>query len=249
MHASMQFLPVLPGPCAFFRASSISSNLLEKMASIVNSNSLKDGLIRGNLKIAEDRIPSFLVLVLPGPSGQQMETHWVKVRVFIPTFFSNLTPPPTPTHTSSPTPPLLSHPQSATFFFESEDTLKELVLQRRRWLNGTLSGYLWLVRNRLLVRGLLRCNMMAWKVFTLCSVQLLLFGLIYLMPALLLIGGHLSILGLFALLGMWGVATPSWSHTLALALLWTVYVGSFALLTLTARLYQEPQYIAWVSRD
>ena len=30
---------------------------------------------------------------------------------------------------------------TAEFYFECEETLRELVLQRRRWLNGTLAGY------------------------------------------------------------------------------------------------------------
>lgn len=33
----------------------------------------------------------------------------------------------------------------AQFFFESEDSLSEFVPQRRRWLNGTTAGYIWLV--------------------------------------------------------------------------------------------------------
>eukprot|EP01046_Picozoa_sp_COSAG06_P100125 COSAG06_NODE_46242_length_348_cov_1.000000_1_plen_111_part_01 len=35
----------------------------------------------------------------------------------------------------------------ARSYFESETTLKQLVLQRRRWLNGTMAGYVYLAAN------------------------------------------------------------------------------------------------------
>ena len=40
---------------------------------------------------------------------------------------------------------------STTFYFEAETTVKELVLQRRRWLNGTTAGYIWLLQQPELV--------------------------------------------------------------------------------------------------
>ena len=37
--------------------------------------------------------------------------------------------------------------RDAVFYFEAELTLKDLVLQRRRWLNGTNAGYLYILMN------------------------------------------------------------------------------------------------------
>merc|ERR1712127_231630 len=34
--------------------------------------------------------------------------------------------------------------RDAVFYFESEKTLEKLVLQRRRWLNGTMAGYVFI---------------------------------------------------------------------------------------------------------
>jgi cellulose synthase/poly-beta-1,6-N-acetylglucosamine synthase-like glycosyltransferase len=35
----------------------------------------------------------------------------------------------------------------AIFYFEAELKLKQLVLQRRRWINGSLAGYIYLITN------------------------------------------------------------------------------------------------------
>ena len=56
---------------------------------------------------------------------------------------------------------------STVFYFESEGTLREFVLQRRRWLNGTTAGYLYLLRQRELWFGLLRLRRVPWAVFAL----------------------------------------------------------------------------------
>lgn len=147
VHAALGFLPVIPGPCGLFRADAITASMLEDVRLICTNPSTRDGIIQGNLKIAEDRILSYLLLLMPGacaparvrgragragchrrvtapragPNGEQFETHWVP---------------------------------STVFFFESEDALKELVPQRRRWLNGTVAGYLWLLTNSKLWRGM-----------------------------------------------------------------------------------------------
>lgn len=106
-HALAGFLPVVPGPCGLFRASNVTPGILARVRAICGSQPSEDGLVVANLKIAEDRILSYLLVLVEGPGGRTAETHWVP---------------------------------STTFFFESEGTLKEFVLQRRRWLNGTTAG-------------------------------------------------------------------------------------------------------------
>ena len=85
---------------------------------------------------------------------------------------------------------------STIFFFESESTLKELVLQRRRWLNGTLAGYLWLMRQPQLWSGVCRLRGTAWAVLLLSSMQLFVFLVVYLWPGMLILTGYLALSGL-----------------------------------------------------
>ena len=71
------------------------------------------------------------------------------------------------------------------FYFEAETTLKEFVLQRRRWLNGTTAGYLWLLRQGSLYEGMGIGRPLSWLVFVLCIVQLLVFTVVLCLPGLL----------------------------------------------------------------
>lgn len=66
-------------------------------------------------------------------------------------------------------------------------------------------------------------------------VQLVIFGLIYLMPAALATSGHLSITSLFAMLDSAGRPLGGTTETALLALFWALYAGSFLLLTSQAR--------------
>jgi len=155
MHALAGFLPVVPGPCGFFRAAALTDSIIEQVRTICTTPARDDGLVQGNLKIAEDRILSYLLLLaddaqgkgsasvgrerlLAGGGGTQWQTGWVP---------------------------------STKFFFEAETTLKELVLQRRRWLNGTQAGYIWLLSNRALWHAVCSMRFMAIKVLALSLLQ------------------------------------------------------------------------------
>lgn len=113
-------LPVLPGPCAMFRYSGLlarsNTRDLEKgqnVSALQHYNELVDISIEDtnicieNVKLAEDRIPSYSV-VTHGDEGAY--TTWV---------------------------------DGAVFKFQAETTLEKLILQRRRWINGALSCYVW----------------------------------------------------------------------------------------------------------
>lgn len=185
MHALVGFLPVVPGPCAFFRASAITHERICILRDIVTSEPHLDGLIQGNLKIAEDRILSFILLMtLPKSiaSTTQQES-------------SSLSPAQSRLHDASSawqTDWVLS----TSFYFESEETLSELVQQRRRWLNGTQAGNIWLLCNSMLWRGLSQGDIMAWKVLILSSFQMLVFFITALLPGFLIVVGTISISGL-----------------------------------------------------
>ena len=98
------FLPVLPGPCAFFRRAEIEGAPLHEYFDMGYKPPQELGLLQSNLKISEDRIPSWSAVWI-GRHAQY--SAWVV---------------------------------DALFFCEAELTVKDLLLQRRRWLNGEFSG-------------------------------------------------------------------------------------------------------------
>jgi cellulose synthase/poly-beta-1,6-N-acetylglucosamine synthase-like glycosyltransferase len=111
-------LPVLPGPCSFFRYNGLlsrkydSRKMIEESAlshynSLVATNVQETNICIENVKLAEDRIPSYSIIT-HGEKGAY--TTWV---------------------------------DGATFRFQAELSLEKLILQRRRWINGALSCYAW----------------------------------------------------------------------------------------------------------
>lgn len=113
------FLPVLPGPCGMYRYKDLANGRYKKYFETVNMPSEDCGLWLANLKIAEDRIPSlFAVFTDPNDLEKREESAFETHWV-----------------------------RDAVFYFEAEMTLKSLVLQRRRWLNGTNAGYIYIAQN------------------------------------------------------------------------------------------------------
>ena len=161
----------MPGPCGFFRCAALTDEIIGRVRTICSSAPERDSLVQANLKIAEDRILSYLVLLTDREDS--WETHWVP---------------------------------TTTFFFESEDTLRELVLQRRRWLNGTTAGYLWLVSQPELWRGVRSLRWMSLKVLVLVALQLVIFAITFVMPGLLVVTGSLSLSGLLLALEVVGLS-------------------------------------------
>lgn len=121
------------------------------------------------------------------------------------------------------------------FFFESEPSLGELVPQRRRWLNGTIAGYLWLLRSAELWSGIASFQLMAWKIMVLSLLQLLIFAIVFIMPPSIALTGHLALYGLAALLGAWGFPISLAATRVVVGIYWFVWGGSFLLLTLLGR--------------
>lgn len=216
VHSAMGFLPVIPGPCGLFRADAITDGMLREVREICTNPITKDGIVQGNLKIAEDRILSYLLLLVPGERGKQWETHWVP---------------------------------STVFYFESEETLREFVLQRRRWLNGTTAGYIWLLQHPLLWKGMLRGRFMPFAIFALSLMQLLVFFVVFLMPAFLSLTGHLALYGLSTILILADLPCP-WQLMEALDILyWVAYLGTFYWHIYEARWGSENfNHYSWTAR-
>ena len=102
MHAFAGFLPVVPGPCGLFRYKAISPAILAKVRAICGSAAEDDGLVISNLKIAEDRILSYLLVLCEDPeTRQRWQTHWVPSTTCV---LSRAPPPPRCTLS-----PLFSH--------------------------------------------------------------------------------------------------------------------------------------------
>ena len=104
------FLPVVPGPCGLYRANILLKDEVRYWYfDIVNQEPSQTGLVLGNLRIAEDRILSYSV-ILRGDGNNKM--------VFVP---------------------------QSVFYFEAELDLQQFMLQRRRWINGSVAGYIYLL--------------------------------------------------------------------------------------------------------
>ena len=102
-------LPVIPGPCGLYRSTSVLNNdVRNEYFGALNANADKVGIVLGNLKIAEDRLLTYLSIFKNNGSNM----------VFVP---------------------------MAIFYFEAEVELKRFLLQRRRWINGSMAGYVYLL--------------------------------------------------------------------------------------------------------
>ena len=147
-------LPVLPGPCALLRYEEVKDTVLPYYFKVAEAHIQDTGMVLGNLKIAEDRIVSYgLVLQHDQPS----KTHWVP---------------------------------GAVFYFQAETDMEVFIAQRRRWLNGTLSGYLYLAIHKMSILCYANNVSPARRVLIwfLIMLQLLSFLITFMTPAITLIG-------------------------------------------------------------
>lgn len=181
-HALAEFLAVLPGPCGLYRLDYISRECLANYFQIVSSPT-NVSFVEGNLKIAEDRILSYGAVLWASRPGSGKDGT---IRIFD-----------CVTH----------YVPDATFYFEAETDLGELVRQRRRWLNGTTAGYIWLFS--VLWRRSCTCNRRGGSeadrddhsfkfqlttIFNLIS-QMAVFGVIFILPGYFFASFLLSLRG------------------------------------------------------
>lgn len=73
------------------------------------------------------------------------------------------------------------------------------------------------------------------QVFFLCLLQLLIFTIVYIMPAFLPVTGHLALYGLQSLLVAWNTPMPDQLFSAVLIVFWVGYFGSLGALTITSR--------------
>eukprot|EP00124_Ichthyophonus_hoferi_P003779 Ihof_evm4s352 gene=Ihof_evmTU4s352 len=71
------FIPVLPGPCGLYRMQDIAGNCLDYYFKVVNTPPEKQGIITGNMLLAEDIILSYAAALKTGKY-----TTWVPQAVF-----------------------------------------------------------------------------------------------------------------------------------------------------------------------
>ncbi len=174
-------LPVIPGPCGIYRRKYILQDAVRNAYfEVVNKNPDETGLIVGNLKIAEDRLLTFLSVT---------KTTELTYMAFCPL---------------------------AVFYFEAETELSNLIFQRRRWINGSIAGYIYLlflnfndfkqwdapVIRKLYVWILLMCQFLIYCMMSIqpgISIKILYYGVNYFLNYYG-INWNLQLLGLFVLL-------------------------------------------------
>jgi cellulose synthase/poly-beta-1,6-N-acetylglucosamine synthase-like glycosyltransferase len=121
-------MPVLPGPCGLHRCKefgALEEGVMHQHFSLVNKQ--VDSVIFGNVQLAEDRIPSWLLVFRDGGGSKTADKDHKPRTGFV---------------------------HDAIFYFEAEKPLGQLVKQRRRWINGTFAAYLlWVVHEGWIWRG------------------------------------------------------------------------------------------------
>jgi hypothetical protein len=134
-HAINGMLSVLPGPCAMFRLVAMRPVALARYFAVVEAPPAEDdSIFTANLRIAEDRILSnYAVLYGERPPDDPLQ-------LFVRRRDGKIMRRPGTRDCET------HYLNDVAFFFESEGDLGDLVKQRRRWLNGTVCGYVWLVR-------------------------------------------------------------------------------------------------------
>lgn len=141
---SVGFLPVIPGPCGLYRSSELGTlkqGVARQYFSLINQDATD--LVFGNVQLAEDRIPSCLLVFRQDDNiaslSNEEEDAWTDENR-------------NKTHLQKKYTRTGFVPD-ATFYYEAEKPLGQLVKQRRRWINGSYAAYLWVVRQGWLWKG------------------------------------------------------------------------------------------------
>lgn len=182
-------LPVLPGPCGLYRRDVIVSGAGEFYHSFLSMNPEKIGLIEANVMIAEDRVLSISPFFAQTDLGENMKDMITTVA------------------------------PDATFYYESENSIMPLIKQRRRWINGTIASYLWLLyKHPLLVAK--SFNISLWRrvlLYWLFFVQTYTFLFVFICPSIFL--------GLFRV----AVRSLSWKASLYSEWWFIIFLGLYVL--------------------
>jgi hypothetical protein len=82
---------------------------------------------------------------------------------------------------------------NALFYFEAETEAEPLLAQRRRWINGTVAGYIWLLQHW----RIMDVNIVNIIRLMLILLQVLIYGIVAISPSLWAIGMHFSLSTVF----------------------------------------------------
>jgi len=136
------------------------------------------GMVEGNLLLAEDRILSFAAVLKADwePSSMNCCALEAPNTEFVP---------------------------GAVFYFEAETNPETLLQQRRRWINGTVAGYYWLLFNKgeLISSSPLRCCWQTSIIRALIGCQLIMYVIVGMAPAIFGLAFRFSLTYTFESLG------------------------------------------------
>lgn len=173
-------LPSGPLPC---RPQSESA--LHHFSQLIATPPDETNLVIENVKLAEDRIPSYAIVT---HGGKGSYTTWV---------------------------------DGAIFYFQAETSLEPFVKQRRRWINGALFSYVWLVFMKMhLLLGSSHNAMRRYLIWFMFLVQLFTYGLAIISPSIFASGFYLGLVSLFGS----GSAEPA---IIASTVIFTLYTWTF----------------------
>ena len=115
-------MTVLPGPCGLFRYKHLGTmdeeeSPLKKYFELTTRNLGSNGIVLGNVQLAEDRFPSNLLTFM---SRERCVKKGIRN-------------------------PRTGFVRDAIYYFEAELPLSNLIKQRRRWTNGTFFAGYWLL--------------------------------------------------------------------------------------------------------
>ncbi|AYV82106.1 MAG: hypothetical protein Homavirus7_12 [Homavirus sp.] len=111
----------------------------------------------------------------------------------------------------------------AIFYFEAETELMKFVLQRRRWINGSVAGYIWLL---FMAIG----DFMGWKtcflrklyIWMLLVFQFIIYITVAIAPAITI---RILTFSIMYLLGALGVVIPTIGEVAIAGILWGIYIA------------------------
>ena len=185
-------LPVLPGPFGLYKREIILTGAAEFYHSFLSMDSLNIGVIEANIQIAEDRVLSISPFF-----SQKWKSDDKQELINYPNMQTTVAP-------------------EATFYYESESNLMSLVKQRRRWINGTIATYLWLLIKK---PGLIwSFNISIWRrllIYFLVFTQAYQFLFVFLSPSI------------FIMLFRTALHYSNWRTGLASDYWWYIIVGLY----------------------
>jgi cellulose synthase/poly-beta-1,6-N-acetylglucosamine synthase-like glycosyltransferase len=143
-------LPVIPGPCGFYRLDAICdkqkrAELKKAALGVVDASQFANGDVTINVHHKEndgnyiDAIDFYLKTVSLNPDETGMLLGSLLLAEDRILSYAAVLKTTKHYHTK--------YEPNACFYFEAETNPTTLVQQRRRWINGTLAGYLWLFSN------------------------------------------------------------------------------------------------------